>query len=57
MSIKLQYAYGSTILFFIFSDQMKNIVLEANFKFLGPEKTFDLWLLMFCIEEFGKLRH
>ena len=57
MSIKSQYVYGSTILFFLISDQMKNVFLEANYKIFGPEKTFDLWLLMYCIEEFGKLRY
>ena len=55
LSIKLQYVYGSTILFFLFSDQMKNAFLEANFKTLGSEKTFDCWLLMYCVEDFGKL--
>ena len=55
LSIKLQYAYGSTILLFLFSDQMKNVYLEAKFKTLGAETTFECWILMYCIEEFGKL--
>ena len=53
LSIKLHYVYGSTILFFLFSDQMKNAFLESNFKTLGAEKTFDFWLLLYCIEEIG----
>ena len=53
----LKYAYGSTILLFLFSDQMKNVFLEANFKTLGAETTFEYWILMYCIEEFGKLKH
>ena len=55
LSIKLQYAYGSTILLFLFSDQMKNVILEANFKTLGAETTFECWILLYCLEEFGKL--
>ena len=55
MSINLNYVYGSYQIFFVIFDQIKNILLEANYAHLGPETTFYYWLLEFCIEDFCKL--
>ena len=52
MSIKLNYVYGSYQIFFVIFDQVKNILLEANYAQLGPESTLYYWLLEFCIEDF-----
>jgi len=52
LSIRLNYIYGSFQIYFVIFDQVKNILLEANFPNLGPEKTFFYWLLAFCIEDF-----
>jgi len=56
MSIKLNYIYGSYQIFFVIFDQVKNILLEANYANLGPEGTLFYWLLEFCIEDFCKLQ-
>ena len=55
MSIKLNYIYGSFQIFFVIFDQVKNILLEANYAHLGPETTLYYWHLEFCIEDFRKL--
>ena len=55
MSIKLNYVYGSFQIFFVIGDQVKNILLEANFEHFGPEKTFFYWFLVFCVEDFRKI--
>ena len=54
MSIKLNYVYGSCQIFFVIFDQVKKILLEANFDYLGPEMTFFYWYLVFCVEDFCK---
>ena len=54
MSIKLNYVYGSCQIFFVIFDQVKNILLNANFDYLGPEMTLFSWHLVFCVEDFCK---
>ena len=53
LSIKVNYIYASFQIFFVIFDQVKNIILEANYGYLGPEATLQYWLLEFSIEDFG----
>ena len=53
LSIKVNYIYASFQIFFVIFDQIKNIILEGNYGYLGPEATLQYWLLEFSIEDFG----
>ena len=53
ISLKHQYIWTNSVVLAVFVDQIKNWVLQAYHKDLGPELTFKLWWFSFYLENLG----
>ena len=53
LDLKLQYTFCMVMVYEVFFDQVKNILLQAYYDHLGLDTVFNAWWLSFLIENIG----
>ena len=53
LDLKLQYTFCMVMVYEVFFDQVKNILLQAYYDHLGLDTVFNSWWLSFLIENLG----
>ena len=54
LDLRLQYVYGMLLtLTTFFADQLKHVLLEVCYQWLGPETAFHLWISHFILDNLG----